>query len=222
MKKFVKGRWFPLIAVAIAAVIAALVMALFGWKLTYAPDLENSWDAVSAFAAWFGVVASFIAIIVAILVPKEIADRQDKIELFEKRMECYNTIQNLLVIARQMEDVQINKGIQVAFRVYLGQPENIVDNISATGFAVRLKQKETIIVSGEFLFPHYNTKLLQEIINVGVGLIMQTAAHDIESANAPLSAQAAKLKKEYCQLCKQYESTYLESMEKELRLNNDT
>lgn len=222
MKKFVKGRWFPLIAAAIASVIVALVMALFGWKLTYAPDLENSWEAISACATWFGVFASFIAIIIAIFVPKEIADRQDKIALFEKRMECYTTIQNLLVAAKQMKDVQVDKGVQVAFRMYLGQPENIVDNISATSFALQLKQKQAIIVSGEFLFPRYDTELLQKIIGVGVDLIMQTAARDIESANVPLSARAEQLKTEYCQLCNQYENTYLESMEEELQLNNNT
>lgn len=222
MKKFVKGRWFPLIAVAIASVIVALVMALFGWKLTYAPDLENSWEAISACAAWAGVVASFIAIMVAIWIPKKIADRQDKIALFEKRVECYTTIQNLLVVGKQMEDIKGNKGVQVAFRMYLGQPKNIVDNISATSFALQLKQKQAIIVSGEFLFPHYDTELLQKIIDVGVDLIMQTAARDIESANVPLSARAEQLKTEYCQLCNQYENTYLESMEEELQLNNNT
>lgn len=84
MKKlvnFVKQKWFPLIAAIALLVLAAgvvLVMALFGWRFTYAPELENSWDAISACASWTGVVvsiigvmASFIAIWYAIQVPKK-------------------------------------------------------------------------------------------------------------------------------------------------------
>lgn len=174
-------------------------------------------------AAWLSILLSFLAIVVAghvALKQAKISEQQNRIALFEKRMECYTTIQNLLVVGKQMEDIEVNKGVQVAFRVYLGQPENIVDNISVTVFAAQLKQKQAIVVSGEFLFPHYDTELLQKIIDVGVELIMQTATHDMESANAPLSARAEQLKTKYCQLCKQYESTYLESMEEELQLND--
>lgn len=92
MKKFIKGRWFPLTVAVIAVVIVALVMALFGWKITYAPDLENSWEAISAVAAWVGVVASLGAIMIAIWIPTEIANRQDKISLFEKRYELYDKV----------------------------------------------------------------------------------------------------------------------------------
>lgn len=222
MKKFIKGKWFPIAILSIIVVALLIFLYCIGFRITYNPALENSWDAVSAFAAWAGVIASFISILIAIRVPQKIADRQDKIAIFEKRMECYTTIQCLLVAAEQMKDVQVNKGVQAAFRMYLGQPENIVDNISVTVFTAQLKQKQAIIVSGEFLFSNYNTELLQEIIDTGVGLIMQTATHNnMESGNAPLSDRAEQLKTKYCQLCQQYESTYLESMEEELQLNND-
>lgn len=58
-----------------------------GFRITYNPDLITDWNAVSGVAAWAGVLASIIAIFYAIRVPKEIADRQEKIELFEKRYE---------------------------------------------------------------------------------------------------------------------------------------
>lgn len=110
MKKFVKGRWFPLIAVAIASVIVALVMALFGWKITYAPDLENSWDAISACAAWMSAMATLDAVIVAIIIAikqnkiaqkqTEISEQQNKIVLFEKRYEFYQMVRDCLSLAR--------------------------------------------------------------------------------------------------------------------------
>lgn len=103
MKKFVKGRWFPLtVAIGIAMVVAS-VMALFGWRITYAPALENSWDAVSAVATWAGVFASVFAIIFAIRVPKEIADRQDRIALFEKRYGAYSSLLTLQMFSHAID-----------------------------------------------------------------------------------------------------------------------
>ena len=92
LKEFIKGRWFPLVGTILILLVVGIGMALFGWRITYAPELENSWEAISAIATWLGVLASFIAIMVAIQIPKIIAERQDKIVLFEKRFRIYSLI----------------------------------------------------------------------------------------------------------------------------------
>lgn len=217
-KKVIK-RWLPWLAIVFGIACVCFFLYVAGFRIIYAPELENSWDVMSAYAAWASVIASFFAILVAIWIPKRIADRQDKISLFEKRYDCYTVIQNLLVCAEQLENALTNKGVQAAFRAHLGQPEKICDNESATIFALQLKQKQAIIVSGEFLFPYYNTKLLQEIIDVGVSLIMKTATPNEELAIAPLSVEAVQLKTEYCTLCEEFSNTYIEKMEKELQLS---
>lgn len=63
-----------------------------GFRITYAPELENRWEAISAAAAWAGVVTSFIAIMVAIQIPKKIAEQQNKIALFEKKYSVYSSL----------------------------------------------------------------------------------------------------------------------------------
>ena len=70
-------------AVALLAVTVCviLVMFSFGWRLTYAPELKVSWEAVSATAAWLGTIGTVAAIFSAIYV----AYRQNKITLFENR-----------------------------------------------------------------------------------------------------------------------------------------
>lgn len=90
-------------------------MFLFGWRITYAPELDNSWDAISAVAAWAsivvafaGVIASFAAIWYAIRVPKEIAYQQNKIALFEKRYEAYSSILTLEVFANALDSEMFN------------------------------------------------------------------------------------------------------------------
>ena len=103
LNEFAKKRWFFLIIGIVLVIFVVFVMALFGWRITYAPELENSWDAISTVANWIGVlvsivgvVASFVAIWFAIQVPKEIADQQNKIALFEKRYEIYKIIQKCI------------------------------------------------------------------------------------------------------------------------------
>lgn len=112
--KFLK-KW--LVAAILLLVIAVFiaVMALYGWRVTYAPELENSWNAISAFGTWasvivsaVGVMASFVAIWYAIRVPKEIAYQQDKIALFEKRYEAYSSILTLEVFSNALDSEMFN------------------------------------------------------------------------------------------------------------------
>lgn len=90
MKKFLNAK-IPLWVIgAILLVVAFLAVA--GFRITYAPELENSWSAISAVATWAGVAATTVAIIVAIQIPQRIADNENKIALFDKRYEVYDAI----------------------------------------------------------------------------------------------------------------------------------
>lgn len=110
MKKFLKGRWFPLSVAIVAVLVIALILFFCGFRITYAPDLENSWDAISACAAWVGVVASFIAIWYAIQIPKKIAKDQNRIALFEERYEAYACILLLEVFADAVDKEMFEDG----------------------------------------------------------------------------------------------------------------
>ena len=124
------------------------VLFVLGFRITYAPELENSWNAISAMASWVGTIGTVSAIFAAIWV----ANRQNKIALFEKRYENYIIIQKLLACALQLEDINTNKGVQVAFRIYLDAPQNIHKNKSVYEMIVELLQMQSILLSGEFLF----------------------------------------------------------------------
>ena len=107
MKKFIKGKWFPVAVLAI--IVAALIIFLYciGFRITYNPALENSWEAVSTVAAWAGVITSFAAIVTAVRVPKKIADKQNRIALFEKRYDLYNTVCSCMRVARLISENRI-------------------------------------------------------------------------------------------------------------------
>lgn len=213
-KRFISNRCFPLV-VACAALLAVLVVAfLLGFRITYAPELENSWNAISAMASWVGTIGTVSAIFAAIWV----ANRQNKIALFEKRYENYIIIQKLLACALQLEDVNTNKGVQVAFRIYLDAPQNIHKNKSVYEMIVELLQMQSILLSGAFLFSNYNAELAKKIVAVGTELLRKTASHNIKNAEEPLLQDIMELKKEYIDLCKIFEKNYFESMENELGL----
>lgn len=92
LKQFIKSRWFPLVAVSVVLLIVVVAGFLFGFRITYAPELENSWDAISGVAAWVGIVvsiASAVAAFMAVWYAIRVADNQNKIALFEKRYEIY-------------------------------------------------------------------------------------------------------------------------------------
>lgn len=105
IKQFTKTTWFPLtvaVAVVVLAVGVVLVLLLFGWRITYAPGLENNWDAVSGVAAWVSILvsiasvgASLAAVWAAIQIPNKIAERQDRIALINSRLEIADKIEDI-------------------------------------------------------------------------------------------------------------------------------
>lgn len=183
MKKFIEGRWFPLIVAVIAAVIAALIMTLFGWKLTYAPDLENSWDAVSAFAAWVGVIMSFLAILVAGYVAlkqieisriqADISDKQNKIALFDKRFSVYETARKCVHTANRISEIAKNLDdvYDIFYVEFIGQqslnPADIENKNTALFFDIT-----DVLLQSEFLF---SSEISEKICSMSACLLLLAA-----------------------------------------------
>lgn len=173
MKKLVKQKWFPFV-VALTLVVAFLgFLYHIGFRITYDRKLENSWDAISACAAWAGVGASFVAIWFAIRVPKKIADRQDKIALFEKRYHAYTSVLTLKSFAHALDyeflkdDTPDEHGLRwhisakaglccVQFATSFGyQPKLVKDKLNVESVSqtiMILKQFETDLYTLPFVF----------------------------------------------------------------------
>lgn len=201
-------------AFIITLLVFAIVVAFCVGVVITSEQKDIIWDAIDSIVSLVSAVGTVSAIFAAIWV----ADRQNKIALFEKRYENYIIIQKLLACALQLEDVNTNKGVQVAFRIYLDAPQNIHKNKSVYEMIVELLQMQSILLSGAFLFSNYNAELAKKIIAVGTELLRKTASHNIKNAEEPLLQDIMELKKEYIDLCKTFEKNYFESMENELRL----
>lgn len=99
MKKILRS---PHTWIGLSICVLAVFLYMKGYRITYAPMLENSWDAISAFASWCGAILSGGALIVAIQIPKEIANQQNKIELFEKRYSVWESLMFLKSVVREI------------------------------------------------------------------------------------------------------------------------
>lgn len=182
MKNFIKGRWFPLIVAIVVVAVVAFIMALFGWRITYAPELETSWDAISAFAAWAGAIGTVGAIFAAI----DVAHRQNKIVLFEKRYSVYKILKDCRSFAHQIKTREIDdsKEIQLLFvavfdrnnifdEFMCGSLPHIKSNLFYESMAVRsFQQILGILEESIFLFKQetivveYMNKIIEDLVLV--------------------------------------------------------
>lgn len=97
MKNFIKGRWFPLLSVAAIVLVVSSILYYYGFRITYAPELENNWDAIAACAAWAGAIGTIAVLIynhIAIELTQKSVRQAVDLQLFEKRLELYNTIKD--------------------------------------------------------------------------------------------------------------------------------
>lgn len=111
MKKFLLH---PITIIAIILVLI-VVLTLCGFKVTYNPSLNNNWDAISACAGWASVIASFVAILVAISIPKRIARQQNDIALLEKRISFHLEFCKCISFCEGLDTVETNIEAQRMF-----------------------------------------------------------------------------------------------------------
>lgn len=104
MKKI--PSWLILLGCEISVL---LLLFAYGFKFTYAPELENSWAAISTVAAWAGVIVSSAAVFAAIQIPKKIAAQQNKIALFDKRYEALKEIEVINSFCYSLREQKLEK-----------------------------------------------------------------------------------------------------------------
>lgn len=108
------------------------------------------WLAVSF--SFFGITISGVAIWFAVQVPKKIADRQDKIALFEKRYECFQLFEKCHVLYAQIKDKECTLEELRGRSKYIFGKLNWED-ITREVAMEKIEQYEYIIHQMDFLFP---------------------------------------------------------------------
>lgn len=180
MQKRNKMKIRPIYWLIVAEIIVLIAGLLLGFKITYAPFLENDWDAIAACASWVGVVTSLGAILVAIRIPKVIADRQDKIALFEKRFAFYDTLSRCINFARIIGNIQTHREIQVFIIASFGRErmeEYTQDSLDRDVLKLE-NEAMTILKQGVFLFDFDTADQVKPIISTLGSLIFIPDDHN--------------------------------------------
>lgn len=193
MKRFVNSRCFPIIVILGLFLIPIGVLFVLGFRITYAPELENSWNAVSGVAAWFGVAVSIIGVVasfMAVWYAVRVADKQNRIALFEKRYELYNIIMSCRVFARMLETTTTRADIKVYFLTVFCDPP-IVDKINNTPF-IRMKYIYILdkLKQSDFLFGDNNIAEYAHALINALGDVINEAftSSEVEVSNEKIQA----------------------------------
>lgn len=194
MKKILQSptTWITLVAFTI-------VVGLYfcGFRITYAPELENSWNAISACAGWASAVFSFIAILVAIQIPKKIADQQNKIALFEKRHTFYYTFCRCISFCEGLDSVQTKDSVRIMFYTMLSD-----DHTSRTLAEIneRITPLEikigSILSQGEYLFDCEKTALLEPLATEIINMLHTKTPEEFSNCRNRLKDIGANAKKQ--------------------------
>ncbi len=76
MKKLFKSVLFWVLLIE---AIVIIVLAIMGFKITYAPSLDNSWEAISAAASWLSAIATIFIPIVVVLFQHKLDQNKSEI-----------------------------------------------------------------------------------------------------------------------------------------------
>jgi len=63
LRKIIKSIIFWIVS---GEIILIILLSAIGFRITYAPTLETSWNAVGAVGQWVGGIATFLAVVVAL------------------------------------------------------------------------------------------------------------------------------------------------------------
>lgn len=152
------NRWLPLVAALLIIGLGLIIGYFLGLRITYAPELENSWDAISGVAAWVGILASIGGSFVAVRYAVRVADKQNQIELFEKRFKIYQLYIDCKSFARHLdcppERDEIYQRFVRAFYLKdtLGIPDDKLYDIDPVEICKKSYDIDSEMLSSVFLF----------------------------------------------------------------------
>lgn len=172
---------------------------------------KDCFDYIQLGATVTSIIISAIAVFVAVRIPKQIADYQNRIALFEKRYRLYILIQNYLTCASHIKDITDINDIILYFSIYFLEPEEVMERKSRAHTLLRLVETEDLLISGIFLFRNYNCEAIKKIINNAIELMNVIYEGDL--------SEIYNKRDEFCENCQAFEDNDLKKLEEELKLN---
>lgn len=124
---------------------------------------KGCFDYIQLGTTIISVLISVIAIIFAIRVPKQIADRQDRISLFEKRYKIYNLYADYYALALRISCVEGREEVQKNFlcTYYGAWNDSLLDNFEE--ISNKMTQIQFELSQSKFL---YNNEIGSQVLSI--------------------------------------------------------
>ena len=120
-------------------------------------------DYIQLIASFVSIIISAIAVIMAVRIPKKIADKQDKITLFDKRFEAYNVFLRYEAFAFQIHNIEGVENYKKQFIIAFYSNEIVeFQGMIALG---KLQQLSTPLQHISFLFDNITDTELAELFS---------------------------------------------------------
>lgn len=129
---------------------------------------------------FLSAVLALITVVVAIGIPLYIANRQDKIALFEKRYKFFSALIKCSTFARSINNIQTNREVQMLFIVSFSnrQLESDDPRTLQKMTTEMLCECKNILDEGEFLFPFDTTAYTRPLVSSLFALTTIKESHD--------------------------------------------
>ncbi len=183
MKKFWKKhhKWIIPVGVLVILAVVWFLLYLNGCRFVHNPSLSITWEQSAVIADWVGAIAAIVGVIVsgiaifyAIRVPKEIANGQERIELFQRRLDLYGVLKNCKTFATQVSNHMQQSEVCAAFVLFFGNQrtlsgdKKIIDECAYT----ELMKAQNILESGKYIFNFETKNVIDPLISTLEMLIM--------------------------------------------------
>lgn len=154
---------------------------------------KGCFDYIQLGTTIISVLISVIAIIFAIRVPKQIADRQDRISLFEKRYKIYNLYADYYALTLRISCVENREEVQRNFlcTYYGAWNDSLLDNFEE--ISNKMKQIRFELLQSKFLFNKEIGSQISSVIEQLANVVDVSLKRDDE---LKLQEEQQKLRKE--------------------------
>lgn len=194
-------------------VIVLVILAAFGWKIVYGPQLGNNWGAIDAVGGWASAVISGVAIWFAVSAPKHIARKQNDIALFEMRFSSYNIYLKYISFAEMIREITTPERLRQAFSYNFMEYGSVSD---LKELVLIIKSDEKQLMSGLFLFSNScDGETIQGILQ---GMLEVISLMKYEKTEFSEEDKAKVVS--FCDKCKSFKDEYMGRMRRQLVLSD--
>lgn len=159
-RKRIKVKRLLFLIVALLVLVTTAAIAFWIGTCVASEQVEHIWSAIDALASCIGALGTVAAIFAA----HWVADRQNKIALFEKRYELYILVSNFDIFARLLttEIIKTGTNVQMAFFMAFGVEEKLNDDVY-----IRTRCSAVIdkIRQLQFLYENINFQYVSYLMN---------------------------------------------------------